>query len=241
MFAGPSNCSALLQHSSALRNLQCLDLTFPNNGTELESAGEIGDRIGKQLVQLMVTLRLLKQLMLNFDSSGSGRTAVRELAQAPPLPQFRRIDLADTYLEYSDWVTFVAKHKASIVKFELRSVRFDSESFADIRQGFSRLLACTKLKWMTFFLSHVCAWNERIVKQLNLPTCREFYDDGYNELWYGCEPYEAAGNDGTDNAELEDWVAVDTRVDWFQVGGEEYVQESLFGFIECFGGLPWAD
>lgn len=79
------------------------------------------------------------------------------------------------------------------------------------------------------------------MKQLNLPTCREFYDDGYNELWYGYGPFEAAENDGMDNAKLEKWIVVDTRVDRFQVAGEEYVQESLFGFIECFGGLPPAD
>lgn len=36
-------------------------------------------------------------------------------------------------------------------------------------------------------------------------------------------------------------MVVHSTVDKYRVGGEDYVQSSLSGFIECFGGLPWAD
>jgi len=217
------------------------DLTFPDNRGEREPPVAIGSHIDEQLVQLAPSLRFLKELRLNLHYTEAGRPALYRLTRAPAFPQLRCISLEEMNVDFKDWINLVAKHRATIVKVELRHVRMDSQSFDEIRQGFSRLRACSKLRWMTFLLSYVSTWDEMATKQLNIPTCREFHDDGFGGPLYRYITHEGDEDDGTDDDRLEGWMAVDTIIDGYRVGDEEYVQESLLGFIECFGGLPWAD
>jgi len=45
-------------------------------------------------------------------------------------------------------------------------------------------------------------------------------------------PHEVDEDDSTDDVKLEDWMAVETIVDRYRVGGEEYMQESMLGLTE---------
>lgn len=249
MHAGPSDCSAMLRYPGVFRNLQCMSLVFPYQGLEPDAARELGVRIGDQLAQAMSNMPSLNELALNFQRTPAGKTALHRLSQAQVQPPLETLTLKDTNADFNDWIAIIAKHSDTIIRLELEHIRFESASFATIRHGWFQLLDCPKLKWISWLLAFVVAWEERVVKQLNTPDCHDLIDSAGREICYDylplvymhVEPQEDEELEVDDSKLLKDWVGVDRGVDWWCCGGEEYVQEGLLGFIESYGGLPWAD
>ena len=238
MHCGLSDCGALLKYPQVSSNLQSLHLTFP------PCSEDAGQHLGKQLAQTFPSLRSLRNLTLQFRMSKDASTdLLLHVSQAPALPQLRSFNLYEAHAEFTDWVAFIHKHKPTLEDFELRELRLEADSFADISAGFARLLCCEKLKAFTFWEAYVVGRAEHVLKQLVLPSCHEFRDGplgaSYRLTMLGTYELVEEAEREDEIVRLEGWMEVDTSVDVWCAEGDEEVRDDILGFVESFGGSPW--
>jgi len=241
MHAGIQDCAAFSRYPRVVSDLWSLDLVFPASNGPYASAEAKGSHIGEHLAQAVHSIPCLEHLDINFHCSQLASIgAMQRLTLARPFPRLRSLIITETNAHYGDSITFIVKHKATLEYFELHELHLDSPSFTTICEGFYRLLQCTKLAQMQFFHAYVVSRADRVAKKLTMPTCRVFYDNPQNEMWYGYGSYPENEEGGDSDAKIEGWMAIDEGADIYTIGSQDFVRKFLIDLTECFGGQPWA-